>query len=384
MKMRFLVFFSIVLLIYAGVNFYIWYRGYHALQYKAEYQSWFTILFVFLAVSYVAGRVLEKVYLSTFSDIFIWIGSFWLAAMLYFFLIVLLVDIVRLGFAISGAHLGSLFPDYGKVKYWFFVGSTIVVVLAVIAGHINALNPRINKIPIELDNNNPDEAKYRIALASDIHLGTIINKRRLSGLVDRINGLDPDLVILAGDIVDEDLEPVIRHKLGQKLSNLQPRIGVFAVTGNHEYIGGAERAVGYLKEFGVTFLRDSVISIEGNFYLAGREDRDRPRFSGKERLEKEILLKKVIKDLPVILIDHQPFGIEESNRLGVDISLSGHTHHGQMWPLNYLTKAIYTVSAGYKKVGNTHVVVSTGYGTWGPPVRTGNRPEIILIDLKIR
>jgi predicted MPP superfamily phosphohydrolase len=84
---------------------------------------------------------------------------------------------------------------------------------------------------------------------------------------------------------------------------------------------------------------------------------------------------------PVIMLDHQPFELDRKEELGIDLTLSGHTHHGQMFPLNYLTKAIYEVSWGYKKKGNTHAYVSSGYGGWGPPVRTGNRPEIVLISL---
>jgi len=99
--------------------------------------------------------------------------------------------------------------------------------------------------------------------------------------------------------------------------------------------------------------------------------------------------RKSVKDLlagidmtrPVILMDHQPFHLEEAERCGVDLQLSGHTHHGQLWPLNYITGAIYEVSKGYKKKGNTHILVSGGVGSWGPPVRTGNRPEILDLVL---
>jgi len=85
---------------------------------------------------------------------------------------------------------------------------------------------------------------------------------------------------------------------------------------------------------------------------------------------------------PVILMDHQPFNLDKAAEAGVDLQLSGHTHHGQIWPLNYITKAIYEVSWGYKEIGRTQFYVSCGYGTWGPPVRLGNRPEIMNIRIK--
>lgn len=194
--------------------------------------------------------------------------------------------------------------------------------------------------------------------------------------------MKPDIILLAGDIVDEDLAPVIDQNLGECLKQLYAPFGVYGITGNHEYIGGAEPAVKYLEENGITMLRDTVIQINNSFYLAGREDRDKNRFSGQKRLEVSELLQQVDKTLPIILLDHQPFALDKAAEAGVDLQLSGHTHHGQLWPLNYLTRAIYEVSMGYKKKGNAHFYVSPGFGGWGPPVRTGNRPEVVLITLK--
>lgn len=131
-------------------------------------------------------------------------------------------------------------------------------------------------------------------------------------------------------------------------------------------------------------LRDSVANIAGSFYVAGREDRDKNRFSGKNRLEVAELLSNIDHSLPIILLDHQPFALDKAAEAGVDLQLSGHTHHGQLWPLNFITRAVYEISMGYKQKGNTHFYVSPGYGGWGPPVRTGNRPEIVMIKLKFR
>jgi hypothetical protein len=203
-------------------------------------------------------------------------------------------------------------------------------------------------------------------------------------LVSLIDAQQPDIILLAGDIVDEDLAPVIRQNLGKCLENLSAPMGVFGITGNHEYIGGAKQAIKYLEEHGITMLRDSVANIAGSFYVAGREDRDKNRFSGKKRLKVAELLENIDHSLPIILLDHQPFDLEKAADAGIDLQLSGHTHHGQLWPLNFITKAIYEVSMGYKQKGNAHFYVSPGYGGWGPPVRTGNRPEIVMIKLKFK
>ena len=95
----------------------------------------------------------------------------------------------------------------------------------------------------------------------------------------------------------------------------------------------------------------------------------------------EELVAPLDKSKPIILMDHTPFHLEEAEQNGIDFQLSGHTHHAQLWPWSYITKAVYEVSWGYKKKGNTHVYVSCGAGTWGPPIRIGNTPEILDIRL---
>jgi hypothetical protein len=223
-----------------------------------------------------------------------------------------------------------------------------------------------------------------IVVASDIHLGTIVGRHRLDQIVDNINGLNADVVLLPGDIVDEDLAPVIRQNLGEALRNIKARFGVYAVTGNHEYIGGAKQACDYLTEHNVIVLRDQAVKVNGSFFLVGREDRSRNQFTGERRKALEELMADVDKKYPVILMDHQPFRLQEAASQSVDVQLSGHTHHGQLWPVNFIIKAIYEVGWGYKKVANTHVYVSNGVGTWGPPVRIGNRPEILNIRLNFQ
>jgi predicted MPP superfamily phosphohydrolase len=157
---------------------------------------------------------------------------------------------------------------------------------------------------------------------------------------------------------------------------------VYAITGNHEYIGGVEPACKYLVEHGLVELRDNYIMIANSLYIIGREDRSIKGFTGKVRKNLVEIMKGINKNLPIILMDHQPVKLAEAAENGVDLQLSGHTHHGQLWPFSFITKKVYELSMGYKKTGDTHYYVSCGVGTWGPPIRTGNRPEIIRIDLR--
>jgi hypothetical protein len=221
-----------------------------------------------------------------------------------------------------------------------------------------------------------------MVVASDIHLGTIIGRKRFDRIVSRINELNPDMILLPGDIVDEDLTPVINQNLGESLKNLKSKFGVFAVTGNHEYIGGVEKACRYLADHGVEVLRDSAVKVNDCVYVVGREDRSIDRFTGKPRMPLSELMARVDKEYPVLLMDHQPFHLEEGANNGVDLQLSGHTHHGQLWPGNLISEKVYELSWGYKRKNGTQVYVSCGVGTWGPPVRLGNRPEIVNIHLR--
>lgn len=379
-NLQFIIFFSIVISVYSLLSYYVYSRGIQAFPAGASGRNWFIFSFVFLSATYIVARVLERIYLSTVSDLFTWIGSFWLAAFFYALLLVIAIDIVRLVNALI-----PFIPDSWQTlrfkQLLFFSGAGFIGLLLLL-GFLNAWSPRVRKLEITIDKKVAGLKELTIAFASDIHLGTLIGPRRTRKIVDKINGLGADIILLGGDIVDEDLGPVIRSNLGVSLEKLKAPLGVHGITGNHEYIGGAKEAVAYLEAHGIPMIRDEYVLVDNKFYLVGREDRDMPRFTGRTRKNVEELMAGIDKNKPVILLDHQPFELDEKKAAGVDLTLSGHTHHGQIWPLNYITRAIYEVSWGYKRKGNMHVYVSSGAGGWGPPVRLGNRPEIILLKVK--
>jgi predicted MPP superfamily phosphohydrolase len=378
---NFIIFFSIFLTIYLSVNFYIFIRGWQALPRVTPLRAAYLVLFIALSLSYIFGRVLERFAICKTSDICIWTGSFWLGMMLYFFLAVLFLDIVRLANHFLHLFPASITANYEKAKLLTLIAVIAIVSATVLLGHINTLYPRIRTVDIGISKDGGTLKDLNIILVTDIHLGTIISNARLNGMVERINRLKPDIVLLGGDIVDEDLAPVIEKNLGETLKRIESRYGTYAITGNHEYIGGVEASHRYLMEHNITVLRDTAVKV-GSFYLVGREDRSIRRFLGRDRKSLNDIMEGVDRKHPVILMDHQPFGLRDAVVNGIDLQLSGHTHHGQLWPFNYITEKIYEISWGYKKIGNTHFYVSCGYGTWGPPVRTSSRPEIVHIRLR--
>ena len=333
---QFIVFFSIVILVYTAVNYFIYSRGLQAIPADSAFRAWYTYIFLFLSSSYLIARFLERAWISPLSDAFTWVGSFWLALMFYFLMLLLVIDLLRLIHLLLPIYPAFLTKDPVKTRYWLLLSSITLVCIVVFSGYINAVSPRVKRLTISIPKKAGNLKTLNIAMASDIHMGTLIGPRRTLQLVNMINSLQPDIILFAGDIVDEDLAPVIRHDLGKSLKLLRAPLGVYAITGNHEYIGGAERAVKYLQEHGVTMLRDTSLMIASSFYVAGRDDRDKSRFSGKERKSLAEVLSGVNKTLPVILMDHQPFHLDDVSAAGVDLQLSGHTHHGQIWPLNYI------------------------------------------------
>jgi hypothetical protein len=381
MRQSFVTFFAIVLSLYGLINAYIFARGWRAVPSRPAWRVLYAVLFAFFLSAFLLGRYLEHSGPSSLSAFLIWVGSFWLAAMLYFVLVCIVIDFARLA-----NHFVPFFPsavtaDPRRARTVALGISVLLVALIVLGGHVNALLLRTRTLRLDIPKAVPGPKTLNIVFASDIHLGSIVGASRLRTIVDRINALSPDVVILGGDIVDEDLTDVLKMNVGEALKDLRAPLGVYAVTGNHEYIGGIGPAVEYLTSHNVRMLRDEVIRIRGDVYLVGREDSSAPRHTGVERTPLADLMAGVDKRLPVIVLDHQPRNLEEAASLGADLEICGHTHNGQLWPWNLLVHAFYDLNYGYTRVGSMDVYVSSGAGTWGPPVRVGTHAEIVNVIL---
>ena len=375
------IFFIIVLCIYSLANFYIFSKGYKALPVLQNNKLIYSLTFIFVSVIFIAAKIIESKHSSVLTDILNITGGFWLAYMLYGFLFLLVSDILLLGLRIPGILSG---PDILIYRKWAFIITVGLSTLLIAGGFINAVIPVVKQYDITINKSAGDVKTLRIAAVSDIHIGSIIRKRSLKKMSGLMKKVKPDLVLLLGDIVDGEIGPVMRGDLLQYFVSPESADGLYAITGNHEFIGGAARTIPYIESKGIRILKDEVITLPGGIQLIGRLDRDSRRFYGKERLTLEELMKQTDPAKPIILLDHQPFHLEESAKYGVDLSLSGHTHNGQMWPLNYVTSMIYELSYGYLKKGNTQFIVSSGYGLWGPRVRSASRSEVLLINITFK
>jgi predicted MPP superfamily phosphohydrolase len=295
--------------------------------------------------------------------------------MTWFFLAAVLIDLIRL----LNWPLQVL-PDDWNHNSAVIASISSIIGVAFIYGFFNARNIRVKPLKIKIDKKR-EGGSLRIAVISDMHMGTIIGPSMVRQMVSKINSIQPDIVLMAGDQMDGEPEPAMKANVGAILDEIKSKYGVFAITGNHEYIGNAETSCAYMEAHGVKLIRDDSVEVAG-LQIVGREDRASKQFGNVERKSLEELVAPLDKSKPIILMDHTPFHLEEAEQNGVDLQVSGHTHHAQIWPWSYITKRVYEVSWGYKKKGNTHVYVSCGAGSWGPPMRIGNTPEIMAIEIE--
>ncbi len=373
-----IVFLAVVFSVYFLGNAYIFIKAYNAIPGVKENRALYSIIFVAIALTFIVAKILEARHSNVFSDILNIIGGFWLAFLVYGFFFFLFSDTVGLLLRITGLINQQNFHHY---KQWSFIITLSLSAVLIAGGFINALLPKVREYNVTIPKRAEGVDNLKVAAVSDIHLGSIIRKRSMKKLSEILAKEKPDAVFLLGDIVDGEMGPVLRGDLLKYFKIPVTNDGLYAITGNHEFMGGAKRTIPYIESKGIRVLKDEMVILPGGIQLIGRLDRDSKRFYQKERMPLEILMKDVDHKRPVILLDHQPVNLEEAVKNGVDLQLSGHTHNGQFWPLNYFTNAIYEVSYGYRKKGNTQIIVSSGFGIWGPRIRSASRSEVIVLNI---
>lgn len=373
-----ILFFLTFTLVYSTINYYIYRRGVQALSLKTKKskRSFFLILLV-PALSYVAAKALLVKSDSIFYDIFLWVGSFWFAYLIYFLVSLLIIDLTRVILNLSGLLRSFSKEGYEKLKRGLFYSVLLITTVLIFLGHSNANNIVVNKYYIDIPKKDGEMDTLNVLFFSDSHFTPINNGRIMHKIIEISDSIKPDLILMAGDIVDDKSNNLKRYNIDKELSGLNAKHGVFTCNGNHEHIVDAKDAVNFLQSNGVSVLIDTFITINNSIQIIGREDKSVTRFRDAPRKSLTDILNGINRNLPTILLDHQPFELEEAANHGVDLQLSGHTHHGQMFPGNLITSIIYELSYGFLEKGNTRYYVTSGAGTWGPPVRIGSESEVV-------
>ncbi len=360
---------SVIPLILFTVIFYAGKRGQQAFAkyIPPAYIKVYWAVYLLLASSFLIARSFE---FGFFSEVLNWIGSYSLAFFYYAFFILIIIDILRL----LDRWLGFV-PDTIK-QFPAQTGGVVIILLAgiLIYGSWNARNPVFTSYEINIPKSTRGDEQLHAIMISDLHLGRIVNNDRLAEIVQRINQKNPDLILLGGDIIDGDIRPFLDQNMGATLSELKPRLGMYMVMGNHD--GHGKEIFPYLQASGVSILSNQYQLINNSFYVVGK-DYGGQHSTGSSRIELADIMNDINKELPIILLNHSPSDLEEARINGVDLQLSGHTHQGQLFPDNFVTARMYEIDWGYLRKGDLQVIVSTGFGTWGPPIRIGNTPEVV-------
>ncbi len=294
------------------------------------------------------------------------LGTAWIIILLYLIMAFLLTDIARL-------LIPAIRPYF--VHHW---GGTLGIAAALTGLFVYA---NINfhhkvRVPLDLTIDKALPRPIKIVAVSDLHLGYTIGRDELSGWVDLLNAEKPDLILIAGDVVDNSVRPLSAARMHEELRRLHAPMGVYACLGNHEYLGNEPKSQAFLQQSGVTLLKDSAVLVDSMFYVVGRDDRMNPR-----RQPLSALTATLDKSKPILVLDHQPYDLQAVPAAGADFQLSGHTHHGQVFPLNFITDALYERAHGYLRKDKAHIYVSSGLGIWGGKFRIGTQSEYAVITL---
>ncbi|MDY0242741.1 MAG: metallophosphoesterase [Rhodospirillaceae bacterium] len=310
------------------------------------------------------------------------IGTFWIAFFAYGLFTGLALDLFRLfnrRFGWFPALDGRRNP---RVRGYALGALLLVPTLVCGLGWLNAANPIVREVALDIPVKE-DRPPLTLAVLTDTHLGRVISAERFEAMMAKVGQAKPDAVLFVGDMLDDHIAldvPAMRRAV----DGVGAPLGVWGVLGNHEYISGpVEDSLDILKRSGIRILRDDWVAL-GGVLLVGRDDYSKPRFTGTPRAGLEEILAAIPGDErgdPMILLDHQPQKLEEAERAGIALQLSGHTHYGQLWPFQYVVKQVYENAAGYSRRGQTQYWVSVGAGAWGPAVRTNARPEILILRL---
>jgi predicted MPP superfamily phosphohydrolase len=304
-----------------------------------------------------------------------YLGAVWLGLFNYLILFSLLGQL-----ALFVARRALRYDAPARARRWVFLAGCAAAVGVSAWGLYEArCDVRTTRVEVPVADLPARLEGLTIAQISDVHVGAIIGARRLEEIVRHVNGLRADLVVITGDLVDQDAERF--QEASAPLARLRGRLGVFAVTGNHEYLSDVRQAVRHATAAGITFLRNEHRVLEGGLLLYGVDDPTGLRM-GFEVPAPEQVIGPEARRAPAILLYHRPVGLERVAALGIDLMLSGHTHRGQLWPYGHISRIPFPRQYGLHRSGRSHLYVSSGIGTWGPPMRVAAPPEVALITLR--
>lgn len=361
-----MLFILIALTLYLAANGWVYYHGHLALQgYPLPLRIAFGVLFWAVALSFILLMYLRGRHLTPLAGHWFYqLSTGWLVALLYLTLLLAVGQLPRL----FGMHVPHLFA--------LCVGLTALLLGY---GYWHYRHPSVRTLQVKIDKPAEGRRELRAVAVSDVHLGYGNNRRVLEEYVEMINEARPDVVLIAGDLIDMSVTPLWRERMQDALQQLQAPLGIYMVPGNHEFISGLRESEAFIRKTPICLLRDSLVTLPGGIQIVGRDDR-----SNRRRMRPADLLSQADPTRPILVLDHQPYDeeLEQTAAAGADFALYGHTHNGQVWPLSLVTDIVYRQPYGYGRWGQMQAYVSSGLGLWGPPFRIGTDSELVVIDFR--
>lgn len=359
------------LLLYGGMHVYAFVRLNNVFHFSSGILILIICLLIILTFAPLLARMAEKNHLELLARFIAYTGYVWMAFIFIFFCFSIFFDAVRLILYLFQVH-----TNFSLINFAFGV-AVFLSLIFVIYGYVDAQNIRTKKMEVATGQALPNGGKIRIVQISDVHVGLIVREKRLQRLIDRVKEAKPDLLISTGDLLDGELNNV--QHLTALFKQINPQFGKYAITGNHEYYAGIDKALHFTKLAGFEVLRDETREVAG-INIVGIDDitgRMGTIVNENSRLTKAMPATKDGKF--VLLLKHQPYVNKFDD---FNLQLSGHTHNGQIFPFRFVTRMFFEKNYGYYELAkNKLLYVSGGAGTWGPPVRVFAPPEITVIDL---
>lgn len=362
-----------ITLAYTIPNIYVFFRIMFLFIGKG-YRLLYTAIYLLLAAVYPVARYLSHLGPDSLMQMLSTVADYLLPFYLYLFLSILLFDLFLLFNLLFRMVSKEVRKSFTFRFYALF--SIIMLSLAIVVGGIINLNTiRTSRYQITVPKKNSRLNTLRVAFVADFHIQQNSSVKYVEQFVRKVNALKPDIVLYGGDIVEGRDENRVPEAILAALRKVHAKYGTFGVPGNHESYGSRGDGKFYEKT-NITLLLDTIVNIDNFFYLAGRHDE---RF--RQRKSENEIFKNSPAGMPIILLDHRPTRLQEISQTPVNVQFSGHTHNGQLFPINFIIQRMYELSWGYKKIRNTHFFVTSGLRLWGPPVKTAGKSEIMLVDI---
>lgn len=374
-KLRILLGVAIVTIIYGGASYYVGLKLFRFLE--TLYPSISSVLFTLIYSVIVVSLVFTFLPLSgNLKHITNWLGSYWMGIFIYLVLFFTIFDFIFIILKWMDVKITPTMDFFGEIIVLF------ITIELVAYGLYNGR--KIKQVTYKIKLKKSAASGMKIVLISDLHLGAVYSEKRLENMVSKINALKPDLICVVGDIFNDHFGAIrYPNEAINTLRKMKATYGVYGTLGNHDGGKTFNQMVEFAKRCNIQLLNEDYTTIDNRLILVGRLDPSPIGGYGEiARGSVEELFKKVDTILPVIVMDHTPSNLGQYGNKA-DLILAGHTHKGQIFPGSLITKLIFEVDYGYyqRDANSPHVVVSSGVGTWGMPMRVGTNNEIVCIQL---